>query len=76
MIRYLDSVLSGTGCPEAIAKLQDTMTQEQLSDHKQGELYAAIDAGTSVDEIKALEREALEEIQRTVAKHIQDQNNG
>ena len=77
MLCYLESALSGTGCPEAIANVQDTMSQEQLLDHKRvAELHAAIDAGLSVTRVQEIERETVEEVQRTVAKYIRDQDNG
>lgn len=72
-IRYLDSAVSEVCCPKRIAAPLDTMLEEQNLDYKRvADLHALIDAEAPVEEVQQAEREALEEISRTVARYIKD----
>lgn len=77
VIRYQKSAVDDGCCPDRIARPLPTMLEEQLADHKTlAELQTAIDNNRPLSEVRRLEVCAIEEIQRTVARYIQDRNDG
>lgn len=73
VIRYLESALGDNCSPDHITGPADTMVEEKLLDfEKLSELHTALSPGAQIERIKELELAVIEEIQRTVAKHIKD----
>ena len=75
-LQYLGGALDQNSGQEtgAIKATLPTIQQEILADYtKVAALHAGVEAGLSVEEIMYRKQEAIDEIERTVAKYIEDQ---
>lgn len=76
-IEYLASVLEQGFCPQEVADLKPTLDAEILADFKAvADLQDAIEEGLNGEDIKAFAQEAKAEIDRTLAKYLQENGNG
>jgi len=71
-IAYLQTALTPEVLPE-LDDLKPTMIEEELADYQLlSEFQAAINHGASVGIVKDLKQKAVDEIERTLAKYIQE----
>jgi len=69
------SLDDGDGC--GLGDLQPTMVEEKLCDYQTiGELHNAITSKADPAEVERMKREAIAEIERTVALYIKEYDNG
>lgn len=72
-LAYLAAGTSAAGDNEDLAELLPTIHQEILADYAAvASLQQAIDDGAELSVVTACKREAVAEIERTVAKYIED----
>lgn len=72
-IAYLETAVEGTDRPESIREPLPTIHEEILADYSAvGRLQQAIEDDLGINTINRYKRDAIEEIERTVAKYARD----
>ena len=76
-VEYFSSAINQDADVHDVAPLLPTIHEEELADYqKVAALHSAIEEGKPMPEIISLKIEAVEEIERTVAKYAKEKRNG
>jgi hypothetical protein len=69
-IRYLESAIDQDAVSSDLVALKPTVQEEILADYTAvAALQLAIECGAGIERVKCLKRDAIDEIERTVAKY-------
>lgn len=69
-VRYLETAIDHDTVASYLVPLKATIQEEILADYSAvAALQRAIECGSSIDRVKELKREAIDEIERTVARY-------